>query len=130
VKTATTAPGARVSNRQKSRKHNKSTAAASCRGGLALSILGAGLWVLPTSVWAAMLDIPAQPLSSALTEFGRQANVQILYDPDQLRGLTSPALRGDLEIGEALDTLLAGTNISYRIDGNSVVLTPPGARAD
>lgn len=81
----------------------------------------------PAVVQAAALDIPAQPLADALVMLGRQAGLQILFDSGQVQGVRSPAVRGDLEVERALDTLLAGTGIVYQISGNSVVLSRPSA---
>ena len=40
----------------------------------------------------ASFDIPAQSLASALQTFGRQADMQILFNPDDVSGLTSQAV--------------------------------------
>ena len=67
-------------------------------------------------------DIAAQPLSSALSEFARQARVNALYFSDDLRGLSSPALRGSFTREEALDRLLARSGYTGRISGGNLVL--------
>lgn len=68
------------------------------------------------------IDLPAQPLASALTSLGAQTNLQILFNPAQLASLRSPALRGEMEPLQALDTLLKGTNVRYQVDGNRISL--------
>lgn len=68
------------------------------------------------------LDIPAQSLSSALQELGRQGNLQILYSPDLVGNRKSAPIRGNFAPATALDALLRGTGISYQIRGNSVTL--------
>ncbi len=67
-------------------------------------------------------DIAAQPLSSALSEFARQSRVNALYFSDDLRGLSSPQLRGSFTRQQALDLLLARSGYNGRISGGNLVL--------
>jgi iron complex outermembrane recepter protein len=67
-------------------------------------------------------DIAAQPLSSALSEFARQAHVNALYFSDDLRRLPSPQLRGSYTRQQALDLLLARSGYNGRISGGNLVL--------
>lgn len=67
-------------------------------------------------------DIAAQPLGSALSEFARQARVNALYFSDDLRGLSSPPLRGSFTREEALARLLARSGYSARINNGNLVL--------
>lgn len=69
------------------------------------------------------IDIPAQPLGSALQEFARQTNMQLLYSPDVIAGLYSTAVSGNLESSAAMDRLLQGTGINYSIQGNVIALS-------
>ena len=71
------------------------------------------------------LNIPAQSLASALNEFGKQANLQVLYSPDQVQGITSRGVSGSLEPVKALETLLQGSGISYQLNGDTVILNAP-----
>lgn len=73
------------------------------------------------------IDLPAQPLASALTSLGAQTNLQILFNPAQLASLRSPALRGEMEPLQALDSLLKGTNVRYQVDGNRISLIASNA---
>jgi len=41
------------------------------------------------------LDIPAQPLGSALQAFGHQANMQVLYSPTDVQGKNSTASKAN-----------------------------------
>lgn len=66
-------------------------------------------------------DIPAQPLSSALSEFARQSGVRVLFAYDNLNGARAPALRGAFTREEALVRLLAGSEFAGHIDGDGVV---------
>ncbi|TWR88271.1 TonB-dependent siderophore receptor [Pseudomonas saxonica] len=71
------------------------------------------------------LNIPAQSLASALNEFGKQANLQVLYSPDQVQGIKSRTVSGSLEPVKALETLLQGSGISYQLNGDTVILNAP-----
>jgi iron complex outermembrane receptor protein len=67
-------------------------------------------------------DIASQPLSSALSEFARQARVNALYFSDDLRGQSSPQLRGSYTRQHALDLLLARSGYNGRIRSGNLVL--------
>lgn len=67
-------------------------------------------------------DIPAQPLSDALIEFGRQAGFQVSMDAALVEGRQGSAVRGTLDWQSALDRLLSGTGLTYRLNGSMVSL--------
>ncbi|MGV6875260.1 TonB-dependent siderophore receptor [Pseudochelatococcus sp. B33] len=67
-------------------------------------------------------DIPAQPLSSALTSFGRQAGLQVSAAAGTVLGRDAPAVSGTMTPENALRLLLAGTGIDYRIRNGTVTL--------
>jgi len=69
------------------------------------------------------IDIPAQPLGTALQEFGRQTNLQVLYSPTDVQGKNSTAVKGTQEPGKAIATLLKGTGVSYGLQGNAVTIS-------
>jgi iron complex outermembrane receptor protein len=72
-------------------------------------------------------NIPAQPLASALTAFGRQAGLQVIVDPAVVEGRSSAGVSGTLTAEEALGRILAGTGISYRFtSANSVTIAAAG----
>lgn len=56
-------------------------------------------------------DIPAQDAASALTEFARQSNQQILFAFERVKGLRANALTGQHEPKDALQLLLRGTGL-------------------
>lgn len=58
--------------------------------------------------------IPAQPASSGLREFARQAGIQIIARGRDTQERTSNAVQGDLDVREALDRLLAGIGLTVR----------------
>jgi len=69
-------------------------------------------------------DIPAQPLSKALLQFGLQARVQIMLASRSADGQSSPAINGTLPANTALGTLLRGSGLSYQSKDNTVTVTP------
>lgn len=68
-------------------------------------------------------QIAAQPLASALTQLGQQSGMQVSVDAAAVRGLTSPGVSGSLTISDAAARLLAGSGLSYRIEGRTVVIS-------
>lgn len=72
------------------------------------------------------LNIPAQPLDSALREFGRQTNLQMIYKPEDVQGLSSTGVKGKMSPNTAAEQLLQGTSLSYELSGNTVTLHPAG----
>ena len=59
------------------------------------------------------IDLPAQPLASALNSLALQANLQMLFEQGPVAGLTAPAVAGSMTPEQALRTLLAGTNLEF-----------------
>ncbi|CAD5110436.1 TonB-dependent receptor [Zestomonas carbonaria] len=72
------------------------------------------------------LDVPAQSLDAALTNFAEQANVRLLYDAALTRdGRIAPALKGDYSVTEGLQRLLQGSGLTYRMDADGTVTLVP-----
>ncbi len=69
------------------------------------------------------VNIPAQPLDAALDELGAQTGLQVLYRPEMVSGKKSVAVNGDLEPDAALDKLLNGAGLTYRIENNTIFLS-------
>lgn len=67
-------------------------------------------------------DIAPQPVPNALADFGRQSGLQVSMDADQVRGLSSQGVKGNMTASQALDRLLASTGLVARIEGNIVSL--------
>jgi hypothetical protein len=59
-------------------------------------------------------DIGAQPLDRALLTYGRQANIQVLYDATLAHCQYSSAVRGTYYPQQALELLLRGTGLRVR----------------
>ncbi len=75
-----------------------------------------------TRVETRRFNIPAQPLASALVEFGRQAGFQTTADAALVAGKRSAPVAGEMTWRRAIGTLLAGTGNSYRLNGSMVAL--------
>lgn len=69
------------------------------------------------------IDIPSQPLGSALQEFGRQTNLQVLYNPEDVQNKRSTATKGKMQPVQALESLLGGTQVTYRQQGSSITIS-------
>lgn len=76
-------------------------------------------------------DIPAQSLSNALTQFGRDTGVEIVFSPEAVVQKTSNAVKGDFRREKAIALLLIGTGLTFRITstGALIVDAPLGPRA-
>lgn len=76
------------------------------------------------------IDIPSQPLGTALQEFGRQTNLQVLYSPTDVQGKNSAPVKGKLEPSQAVAALLEGTGINYGLQGNAVTISAAAGAGD
>lgn len=74
----------------------------------------------------ATFDIPAQPLARALQQFGQQANVQLLFSPDDVANLRSQPVSGRLDTETAIRTLLGGNNLRYDLNGDTLTVSGRG----
>lgn len=98
------------------------------------TLLRQALVAIPLALGSALvsaveLDVPAQSLDAALTDFAEQANVRLLYDAALTRNSAAvPALKGDYSVAEGLQRLLRGSGLTYRMDADgTVTLEPVGA---
>jgi heme acquisition protein HasR len=71
---------------------------------------------------AQSFDIAPQSVVDALADFGRQSGLQVSMDADQVRGLSTPSVKGTMTPSQALDRLLASTGFAGRIQGRIVSL--------
>src|SRR5688500_18340654 len=86
-------------------------------------------WVLACSVAAAdsgrrvQVDIPAQALSTALSQVSDQAGLQFTAPGAPLSEVKTPGVRGEYSTGDALVVLLQGTGFTYRfVDEGTVAI--------
>jgi iron complex outermembrane receptor protein len=68
-----------------------------------------------------VFDIEPQNLVSALIDFSRQADLQVMSASSDLKDRRAPGVHGQYAIGKALDLLLAGSGLSYKAAGPSTV---------
>ena len=90
-----------------------------------LLLCGATLFALGAGAAQAgekTFDLPAQPAVTSIPMFARQAGIQILAPTDQLAGIDTPALKGDLDRKLALHELLKGTPLVVASDDGSTVV--------
>ncbi len=66
-------------------------------------------------------DIPALPLSQALTTFGRQSGMQIAVDSAAVAGKTSAPVTGSMTADQALRQLLSGSGLTYQFTSANAV---------
>jgi iron complex outermembrane receptor protein len=91
--------------------------------------LGAVLVAGPVWAQARSFKIPPLPAAGGVTEFARQAGVQILAPAEATQGKRTAAVSGSMSVGQALETLLAGTGLVVTAnDGRTIILAPQPAR--
>jgi hypothetical protein len=66
-------------------------------------------------------EIPAQPLPKALHAFSAATGIEILVDARRIAGRVSPSIKGTMEPREALNTLLAGSDLIARQFGSETI---------
>ena len=72
-------------------------------------------------------DIPAGPLSRALSAWGAQSDRQLVFPPQLVEGRRSPGLTGRHDADDALTRLLDGTSLVWeRVDGKTYALKQSG----
>jgi hypothetical protein len=71
-------------------------------------------------------DIPAGPLSTALTQIAAQAGVQLTADAGLTTNRNAPALAGTMTLQQALDRVLAGSGLRASVEGTDVVVREGG----
>lgn len=75
-------------------------------------------------------DIPAQDLSAALIEFGRQSGQELLYSGADTDGIHTNGVFGTLSRPAAMGTLLTGTGLEFRTTANGGMLIADRAALD
>src|ERR1700733_11918418 len=66
-------------------------------------------------------QIAAGDLADALDAYIHQSGRQLIYRVDDLRGVRSPGVQGDMSTDAALAALLSGTGFSSRTDSSGAV---------
>lgn len=76
------------------------------------------------------LSIDRQPLDGALQQLARQCDVQMIFFSRVTEGLSAPAIEGDYTLDAAMQRLLAGSGLTFRvINPQTVEVRPLQARA-
>jgi hypothetical protein len=94
-------------------------------------VLGAILLACASDAFAGgptrTFNIPATDAAKALDLFYKQAQIEALYSVDELRGIRTNAISGDVEISDALGRLLEGTGLEYSFTPDHAFMTvhPP-----
>jgi iron complex outermembrane receptor protein len=70
---------------------------------------------------AMAFDIPEQALADALTAFSAQTRIQVLYAGTLAAGVRSPGVSGTYTPEQAVQRLLTGTGLTYRVTGTNAV---------
>ena len=85
----------------------------------------------PVDVVSAPVQIDLGPgsMQQALEKLAELTHLQILYDPDLLRGMTTTGLHGKLTPARALDELLAPAGIAFQFTAEDAVALEGKARA-
>ena len=71
------------------------------------------------------LSLPKQSLAATLIELGRKAKVSIIFSGQQVSELQSVPVEGELPLLKALDVVLAGSNLQYRVISKQAVAIIP-----
>ncbi|HEX6861013.1 MAG TPA: TonB-dependent receptor plug domain-containing protein, partial [Caulobacteraceae bacterium] len=72
---------------------------------------------------AANFNIPSQPLSTALAQFGVQAQQGVFVDSKLTESKVTRGVNGDKDAEVALAELLQGTGLTWRREGQTFVIT-------
>ncbi len=91
-------------------------------------LLIASTLMTAAAAWAAdALDasitfkISAQSLQNALLELSRQSSCQIVFSDAAYADLRAPAIVGTMPVRQALDRLLSGTDLGYKLIGDNTI---------
>lgn len=71
-------------------------------------------------------EIPAGPLAEALRRYSETTGVQLVYSSALVEGRLSPGVSGAFSKEEALQRILAGSNLSARFAGNTATIEGVG----
>ena len=74
--------------------------------------------------------IDSQPLGTALQEFAKQSGVQIIFFSQVTEGLQAPALSGSYTISGALEMLLSGSRLIFRVINPKTIEIRPSTAMD
>jgi outer-membrane receptor for ferric coprogen and ferric-rhodotorulic acid len=89
-----------------------------------------GLSAMATAYAQVMtFNVPEQEATTAIPEFARQANLEIVAPADSLKGIRTRTIRGAIDVRAALKQLLDGTGLKIASDdGHTISLRLPAAQ--
>lgn len=76
----------------------------------------------PGAATARQFNIPAQPLTDALGQFGRQSGLQVVFPAQVAAGVRSGEVVGTFSPEQALSRLLGGTGIGWQLTGEAAIV--------
>ena len=99
------------------------------------SIILAWLLLVPVVARACVdvsrdFDIDAQPLRSALLQFGRQSGCSLVFDPLRIPERQAHALKGLTTVAQALRYLLAQSGLEFRLLPGDIIAIAPRRNRD
>ena len=74
-------------------------------------------------------NIPAQSLSSALLQFSESTGIKTFFSADVARDIKTPGLSGNYTPQQALQRLLDGSGLNYRMTGTNTVTLEKAAQS-
>ena len=74
--------------------------------------------------------IDSQPLATALQQFAKQSGVQIIFFSQVTEGLQAPALNGSYTISAALEMILSGSHLIFRVINPKTIEIRPATAID
>lgn len=74
--------------------------------------------------------IDSQPLGTALQEFAKQSGMQIIFFSQVTEGHQAPALSGSYTISGALEMLLSGSRLIFRVINPKTIEIHPSTAMD
>ena len=77
--------------------------------------------------WAEQQDFTIQPqaMGAALVEFAQQADIEVLYDDEDVADLTTGGVTGASSRDEALDRLLKGSGLRFNFEADDLIVVRP-----
>ncbi len=76
------------------------------------------------------IEIPAGDLRVALESLARQAGIELVYRMDQVNGVKTKGVSGELAPRDAAERLIEGTSLELRVDpSGAMLITAPAPRS-
>lgn len=75
----------------------------------------------------AKINIPAQPLASALIAFSRQTKIEVIVPSSVAAGKRSTAVNDSMSPDAALQQILSGTGLTYSFNGSTYSINTPNS---